>query len=204
MRSLMHLSPGIAIAATVSLATGLGAEVIDRVAAVVGLEAVALSEIDTEARLEALLNRKDLAVTDANREELLGRLIDRRLVLQDLAGTPFLRAQPDEIEGQMRQLRSLRYLDGRDFPAALRHYGLTEEDCRAFLDARISFERYVSFRFKTGLDTDNEAARGPTTRTSTRPACRRNKRPSNHSRTWQTGSRRSSSNAERTSCLTDA
>ena len=137
----------------------LGAEVIDRVAAVVGHEAIALSEIDMEARLEALLNRTDSAPSQAYREQLLERLIDRRLILQDLTATPFLAAQPAEIEDQMRALRTQQYLGGRNFPDALQHYDLTEADCRAYLSERIGFERYVSFRFKTGLDADLEAAR---------------------------------------------
>lgn len=139
--------------------TALGAEVIDRIAAVVGYEAIALSEIDMEARLEAFLNRTDSAPSQAYREQLLERLIDRRLVLQDLTTTPFLAAQPEEIEDQMRALRTEEYLGGRNFPEALQHYGLTEADCRTYLGERIGFERYVSFRFKTGLDADLEAAR---------------------------------------------
>ena len=137
----------------------VGAEVIDRVAAVVGHEAIALSEIDLEARLEALLNRTDSAPSPAYREQLLERLIDRRLILQDLTSTPFLTVQPAEIEDQMRELRTQQYLGGRNFPEALQHYGLTEADCRTYLSERIGFERYVGFRFKTGLDADLEAAR---------------------------------------------
>lgn len=139
--------------------TSLGAEVIDRIAAVVGYEAIALSEIDMESRLEALLNRTPAAPSQAYREQLLERLIDRRLILQDLTTTPFLTAQPEEIEDQMRSLRTQEYLGGRNFPDALQHYGLTEADCRTYLSERIGFERYVSFRFKTGLDADLEAAR---------------------------------------------
>lgn len=137
----------------------VGAEVIDRIAAVVGYEAIALSEIDMEARLEALLNRTDSDPSQAYREQLLERLIDRRLILQDLTATPFLSAGEEEIDDQMRALRTQEYLGGRNFPEALQHYELTEADCRAFLSERIGFERYVSFRFKTGLDADLEAAR---------------------------------------------
>lgn len=137
----------------------VGAEVIDRIAAVVGYEAIALSEIDMEARLEALLNRTDSDPSQAYREQLLERLIDRRLILQDLTSTPFLSGGEEEIDDQMRALRTQEYLGGRNFPEALQHYELTEADCRAYLSERIGFERYVSFRFKTGLDADLEAAR---------------------------------------------
>ena len=54
----------------------------------------------------------------------------------------------------------------RDFEAALRHYALTEEDCRSFLVESIAFERYVAFRFKTGLNAGQPASK-PTTGTNT-------------------------------------
>lgn len=139
------------------MASGGQGEILDRVAAVVGNEAIAVSEIDTDLRLEALLNRTELGAWSQRSEEVLQRLIDRRLVLQDLAIAPFLRAQPEEVEEQMEQLRTDRYLDGRDFAAALLHYGVTEDDCRKFLEERIGFERYVSFRFETGLEAETDA-----------------------------------------------
>ena len=135
-------------------ASGARAEVLDRIAAVVGNEAITVSEIDVDLRLEALLNRTELGELSQRNAEVLQRLIDRRLVLQDLAFTPFLRAQPEEVEEQLEQLRKDQYLDGRDFPAALLHYGVTEADCQKFLEERIGFERYVSFRFETGLEAD--------------------------------------------------
>lgn len=145
-----------AVAAVLATA-GLRGEILDRIVAIVGIEAITFSQVDDELRLEAMLNRETMdRVPEASRDALR-RLVDRRLVLQDLAVTPFLFAQPAESERQVRQLRAQTYLDGRDFAAALAHYGLTEEDCRAFIEERIGFERYVSFRFKTGLDAEPAA-----------------------------------------------
>lgn len=136
---------------------GLESEIVDRVVAIVGTEAVTLSEIDIEIRLEALLNNSDFVGIGDRGENVLRRLIDRRLILQDLLLTPFLIVQEDEVEQQIEMLRAQRFLGGRDFEAALLHYRLTEADCRSFLDEQISFERYVSFRFKTGLDAGQPA-----------------------------------------------
>ena len=133
------------------------AEIVDRVAAIVGTEAITLSEIDLELRIESLLNDQEFAGIGDRAEDVLRRLIDRRLILQDLSLTPFLIVQDDEIELQLERLRDLQYLGGRDFEGALRHYGLTEENCRAFLAESIAFERYVTFRFKTGLDPGHPA-----------------------------------------------
>ena len=156
MRSTTRLGASGAIAA-VLCASGLGGEIVDRIAAIVGLEAITTSQVETELRLEAMLNLEDPDLGPDARTNALQRLVDRRLVLQDLAVTPFLLARPDEADRQVGQLREETYLGGRDFASALVHYKLSEGDCKAFIEERISFERYVSFRFKTGLDTDAES-----------------------------------------------
>ena len=147
----------LAAAAGFLVAPQLPSEIVDRVAAVVGNEAVTLSEIETQLRLEAMLNRVEFQGLGGRARDALRRLIDRRLVLQDLAQTPFLMARPDEVERQIGQLREEAFLDGRDYPSALLHYGLTEGDCRSFLEESIAFERYVTFRFKTGLEAEPAA-----------------------------------------------
>ena len=143
------------IAAALSIA-GLRAEIVDRIAAIVDLEAVTASEVETELRLAAMLNRADLDLATESSEDALQRLIDRKLILQDLAVTPFLLAQPAETELQLGLLREETYRGGRDFNAALAHYGLTEADCKSFIEESIAFEQYVTFRFKTGLDAEPE------------------------------------------------
>ena len=126
-------------------------EIIDRVAAIVGMDAVTLSEVQAELSLEAMFAETEVPEASSRSDPALRRLIDRRLILQDMALTPFLMPGTDEIEREMDALRQRRYRDGLDFAGALAHYGLTESDCRSFLEQRIAFERYLSFRFRTGL-----------------------------------------------------
>lgn len=145
----------VTIAAALSIA-GLRAEIVDRIAAIVDLEAVTASEVETELRLAAMLNREVLDLATESSDDALQRLIDRKLILQDLAVTPFLLVQPAETERQLGLLREETYRGGRDFKAALAHYGLTEADCKSFIEETIAFERYVAFRFKTGLDAEPE------------------------------------------------
>lgn len=138
-------------------ATPLRPEIVDGVAAIVGTEAVTVSEIDLALRIESLLNNAEFVGIEDRAEVVLRRLIDRRLILQDLSQTPFLIVQDEEVDQQLERLRAQRYLGGRDFEAALRHYALTEEECRSFLVESIAFERYVAFRFKTGLNAGQPA-----------------------------------------------
>ena len=143
--------------AAILAAAGLRAEIVDGIVAIVDNYAITRSQIDSQLRLEAMLNRTEPDVSRAARADAMNRLVDRRLILQDFTVTPFLAAQPAEAAGIMRDLKAERYLGGRDFPATLAHYGLTEAECRAFVEERIAFERYVSFRFKTGLDAEEAA-----------------------------------------------
>lgn len=149
-------APGTALAVLLA-APGLCAETVDRVAAIVGNQVIALSEIDLELRIEAMLSDSDFSGVGSRQDEVLQRLIDRRLVLQELSLTPFLLVQQEEIDKQVEQLRSERYLGTMDFATALKYYRLTEEDYRAYLTETIAFERYVSFRFKTGLSPSRSA-----------------------------------------------
>lgn len=128
------------------------AEIVDRVAAIVGSDAITLSQVRTQLNVVALLNQAEPVGLEAGGSAALEALIDRRLAMQDLALTPFLLAPAEEVEGPLGNLRDQIFAGGRDFPAALGHYGLTEDDCRAFFREKASFERYVSFRFKTGQD----------------------------------------------------
>ncbi|MDE0621113.1 MAG: hypothetical protein OXH83_05535 [Bryobacterales bacterium] len=145
--------PYAALLAGVAMAAATPrAEIVDRVAAIVGSEAITLSQVRTQMNVVALLDESEPAGLESGGRAALEALIDRRLAMQDLALTPFLLAPADEVEGPLRALRGRTFAGGRDFPAALAHYGLTEDDCRAFFRERASFERYVSFRFKTGQD----------------------------------------------------
>ncbi len=132
------------------------AEIIDGVAAVVGAKAVTLSEIDRDLRLVGLFNAAEADMSAAGRRAALWRLIERRLIQQDIGQANFLNAEPEEVEERMRELYGLRFAAGRDFPAALRRYGLTARECRDFLSEQIAFERYTALRFKTGLNASGE------------------------------------------------
>ena len=144
----------LALAIFMLVQLALHGEIIDRIVAVVGNTAITQSEIDKELRLEALFNHSPVSEDPQSAQEVLRRLIDRRLIQQDLAMTPFLLAKTDEINQLFEQFRRKSNREDMDFNTALRHYGITEQDCQAYLAEQLNFESYVSFRFKTGLKAD--------------------------------------------------
>ncbi|MDE0103250.1 MAG: hypothetical protein OXN89_12805 [Bryobacterales bacterium] len=154
---MRRISAGPALLAIAVLIAGpLRAELIDGVVAIVGSEAITLSEVGEEIRLQAMLNREEPELASDLGRDVLRMLVDRRLVQLDLALTPFLAAEVSDVEAALRQLREDTFLGGRSFAAALGHYGLTDGTVREYLRQRASFERYVAFRFKTGLRIDQD------------------------------------------------
>lgn len=150
--------PRVAMLATIALAApALRAEVVDRVAAIVGREAITLSQVSTQLHVVAMLNQTEPDSLEAGGEAALRSLVDRSLAMQDLALTPFLLASEEDVEGPLQDLRQRTFAGGRDFASALAHYSLAEDDCRTFLREQVSFERYVSFRFRTGQEVSPEA-----------------------------------------------
>lgn len=141
--------------AALGVAGGLAAEVVDRIAAIVGTEAITASQIDSEMRLAAMLNRAEVEASPDAAAATLRRLVDRRLILGDRSAEPFLVVEPEDAELELGSFRAARYIGGRNFEAALEYYDLTAADFRAFVQESIAFEHYVSFRFKTGLDADS-------------------------------------------------
>ena len=144
------------IALALALAGSVPAEIVDRVAAVVGTRAITVSEVDAEVRLAAMLSKGAPSGALQGREEALRRLVDRSLVLSDQSVARFLTVDPRDAAAQVQTYRRETYAGGRTFQEALKHYGLDEADFLAFVTQSIAFERYVSLRFKTGLHASRD------------------------------------------------
>src|SRR5260370_14765486 len=74
------------------------AETIERVVAVVNGQTILLSEWDTAARLEALLDHQPLeSITDASRRTTLDRRIDQELLRAEMLNSSLTPSSPDAI-----------------------------------------------------------------------------------------------------------
>lgn len=141
-----------------SLASAAPAQLLDRTVAVVGSRPITATEVELQMRLQALFNEVPLDLSDKARATALERLVEQRLVETDmsLAGLPPVEAR--EADGAFAQLRQNRF-GGLSFDEALDRYGLKERDAREFLLRQLRFARYVQFRFRAGLQADEESIR---------------------------------------------
>lgn len=129
---------------------------LDRTVAVVGSTPITATEVDLQMRLQALFNAAPLDSSDQARQEALSRLVEQRLVETDmtLAGLPPVEdAELDEAFAQLRRTSFGAF----GFDEALDRYGVKQRDAREFLRKQLRFARYVQFRFRAGLQADEDA-----------------------------------------------
>jgi hypothetical protein len=129
-------------------------EVIDRIAATVNGAVILQSDWDTAVRFEALVGGKSLdAVTSADRNATLGRLIDQALIDAVVRTTDFEPASDQEVAAQVLQVRKQLPAGATDasWRAFLARYGLDETDVTERVRVQIDDLRFVESRFRPSV-----------------------------------------------------
>jgi len=139
----------------VASAGALTAQTIDRTVAIVEDGSITESEIDSQLRLEALANAAEIVDTADERERVLDRLVDQRLIANDIGLTGLTRMSSNERAKLLAQLQSQSF-GTLSFEAALREYGVSEARALEFFVRQVEFNRYVEFRFRTGQTVGDE------------------------------------------------
>jgi parvulin-like peptidyl-prolyl isomerase len=136
-------------------AGSLPAQMIDRSVAIVDDGSITESEVLSQLRLEALANAAEVVDSAEERERVLDRLIDQRLIASDIRLTGLPPMSSLERANLLAQLRMQSFGD-MSFEAALQEYGVTEAQALEFFARQVEFGRYVEFRFRTGQTVSDE------------------------------------------------
>ena len=131
------------------------AEIVDRIAAVVGAEPITSSEIDRQLRLEAFFNESPIDLSESSRRAALDRLIDQKLIEPEIRLSGFLDSDQTELQAAFDELRRSQFA-GRNFARALETYELSEAEALEFYRRQAAFVRYVRFRFRTDSRSSDE------------------------------------------------
>jgi hypothetical protein len=132
------------------------AEILDRTVAVVGTEAIMASEVEMQIRLQAMFNGAEPDLSEAARKQALERLVEQRLVQTDMTLAGLQSVEGRELETAFSELRQGRFGE-MGLEQALERYGVKERDVRTFLRRQLQFTHYVDFRFRAGLQVDDES-----------------------------------------------
>jgi peptidyl-prolyl cis-trans isomerase SurA len=152
MRRLAQLALACSLAC---LACPLHAgDVLDRVAATVNGQPILQSEVEEEAAFDCLFagskcNRNDPEPMQA----ALERLVDRKLLTQQMRGARFERSRPEEVQRKLDELR--RQLlpaanDDTQWNYLLQRFGISEDQVRARIAAELDALRFLDAHFRPG------------------------------------------------------
>jgi peptidyl-prolyl cis-trans isomerase SurA len=137
-------------------ANGGAGVVLDRLIAVVNEDLILESDVDEERRFEEVQPYR--AVADSTRAKLIGRLVDRTLILQQAALEPEDVVADKELDAQLATLR-------KDIPACKQYHCETDEGWKKYLDShgfseqefrarwlqRMQLLKFIELRFRNGI-----------------------------------------------------
>lgn len=133
------------------------AAIIDQIAIVVNRAIIKDSDIDRNLRATDFLNGQPLNLSNAARKEAASRLIDQVFIRREVALGDYPNATPAEAEQQLQSVKKDRYKTDAAFEAALKRYGLTQDELQAYFRWQLTVLRFITQRFKPAvLLTDNE------------------------------------------------
>lgn len=144
------------------LALPAGAQVVDRMVAVVNKRVVLESELEQTTRVECLVQGKSLEkLTPADTAAVLERLIDRSLLQQQILDGADLDPAPEEVGSQVKELRAQLPNAASDeaWKALLSSYGLSQGDVEDHFIVQSRIMRFVDLRFRGLVRVDKIAIR---------------------------------------------
>src|SRR5437762_42712 len=134
------------------------AEIIDRVAVVVGNSVITESEILREIRLTAFLNGEPLDFSPASKRKTAERLVEQRLIRNEINVSLYPAPAPDALELMTKEVRE-RFGSPERYRQELQRTGVTEDDLKAHLQRTVATLRFLDFRFRPGMQITEEEIR---------------------------------------------
>jgi hypothetical protein len=134
------------------------AEIVDRVAASVGSEVIAESQVSDQLRVSAFIDGATPDFSPENKRKVLDQLIDQALVRREIEFTRFPKPAATEVEPLLKQLKD-RFPDENAWRDALNKSGITEPRVLAQLTWQVMLLRFIEYRFQPSVQVTNAELR---------------------------------------------
>lgn len=146
---------------SLALVTALhGSVIIDRLAVIVGKNAIKISDVDRDVRLTQFLNQEAMHIDSKARHESAERLVDQEIIRREISSGGYRRPVDREAEALEAQLKRDRFgVSNARFRQALEQYGLTEEQLRNHLLWQLTVLAFIDERFRAGVLVTDEDIR---------------------------------------------
>jgi len=137
------------------------AEIIDRVAVLVGDRVITQSEMLLQMRVAAFLNADPVNLDAANKRQAAERLIAQTLIRREMDLSRYPAPNLPEADAVLATLRKEpRFAGDEKFAGELARYEVTEEDVRQQLLWQLTLLRFVEYRFRPAVAPSEQDLRG--------------------------------------------
>ena len=125
------------------------AELVDRIAVVVGNTAITESEVLQEVQVTAFLNGTQPDLSPVSKRQAAERLVEQELLRREIAVSRYIEPEESGTEETLQQVRR-RYASAAEFQKALQRYDITEAEMKKHIAWQLTLLRFTEFRFRQG------------------------------------------------------
>jgi hypothetical protein len=134
------------------------ADVVDRLAVVVGKSAITESEVLDSLRVTGFLNGEALDFSPQARRAAAERLVDQQLLRSEMEASRTAMPTAAESDAVFQQFLREHFHDTDSYTAALQKYGITDEQVKDQLTWQLALLRFTDFRFRSELAIPSDGA----------------------------------------------
>ena len=134
------------------------AEIVDRIAATIGSEVIAESQVELQIRIAAFIDGTEPDYSPEHKRKVLDSLIDQVLVRREIEFTRFPKPEPDQVAPLLKQVRA-RFGNEDDWHEGLRRAGITDAQLEAQLTWQVTMLRFIEYRFQPSVEVTNSELR---------------------------------------------
>ncbi len=134
------------------------ADVVDRVAVVIGKTVITESEIVDSMRVTEFFNDAPVDFSPEKRRAAAELLVDQQLLRNEMSASRFAMPSAGDADKVFREFVAQHYQGADTYSAALQKYGITEEQLKEQLTWQLALIRFTEFRFPADLAAPPEGA----------------------------------------------
>ncbi len=127
------------------ISIALHAEILDRIAVSIGKQVITEGDVLRDLRVAAFIDRRPVDLSGDQKRKAADRLVDQFLILEEAGLTRAALASPEDAAKMFDQVKA-QY--GDEYQAALKRYGITEDDVANQLLNGLRALRFTDLRFR--------------------------------------------------------
>jgi hypothetical protein len=135
------------------------AEIIDRIAVVVGNSVITESQLLREIRLTGFLNAQPLNFSRDVKTKTADRLVEQTLMRKEIELSRYPPPDPAQVDRIITDLKKDRFQAEEQYQKALKQYGITADDLKTHVEAQLVTLQFIKLRFEPGIRVSDEDVR---------------------------------------------